>query len=432
MSRGSAAPSPDEQFENNAGEPGFVYVRTPTASEQEWGRPSHRRAPKHVREVTRQMQALQEEVRQLNFQHVLQQVATNSMLAQKVSQEEFTELADRVRDMTLMLHEISIRLEGKADKDEVVRANVSTAERLQQLEAEVAKRALADQVPTEAAFEQLRHDVSMKAVAGEVPTSEAFLELRYEVMAKAPVDQVPTNEDVRQLRDDIFMQALELRNEVMATASIMDQAPSNDEFQRLRDDFFMRAAEDQAALRQLQDEVMAKANVESVPTNEAFWQLRNEVLAKATMHQVPSNAEFQQLRDELFSRAAEDQVVLQRPVLTQRRTFAISGCNTNGRIRIQWNLAAMNNPAVDSGLIVVKPDGEHFQIVEEGMYKVEMVPLREDPCIEVNDRRMFGGATCGIFKLDAHSRISVNVSSKEWANVWCGLHYALLVFTRLS
>jgi len=426
MSRGSAAPSPDEQLENNAGESGFVYVRTPTGSEQEGGRPSHRRAPKHVREVSRQMQGLQEEVRQQNLQQALQQVATHSMLAQKASQEEFTELADRVRDMTLMLHEISIRLEGKADADEVVRVNVSTAERLQQLEAAVAKQALADQVPTEAAFKQLRHDVSMKAVAGEVPTSEAFLELRYEVMAKAPVDQVPTNEDVRQLRDDIFMKALELRNEVMATASIMDQAPSNDEFQRLRDDFFMRAAEDQAALRQLQDEVMAKANLESVPTNEAFWQLWNEVLAKATMDQVPSNEEFQQLRDELFMRATEAQVLLQRPVLTQRCIFAISG---NGLLaykntcRVRWNL----DPPVDSGLIVVEPDGAHLQIVEEGMYKVEILSPRGGPFIAVNDLRMFGDTTCGIIKLDAHSRISVNVP-----NVVSGLTYIHLVFTRLS
>jgi len=158
----------DEEPEHNAREQCYVYVPTPTGSEQEERRSNHRRPPRHVREVTRQMQASQEELRQVN----LQQNVMNAMLMQFVG-------------------------------------------RVQGMEATMETKADADQVPTNEAFHQLQAAMETKADADQVPTNEAFHQLQATMETKADADQVPTNEVFQQLQNTVATK-VQLQNEVAA------------------------------------------------------------------------------------------------------------------------------------------------------------------------------------------------------------------------
>mmetsp|Transcript_130825 Transcript_130825/g.252082 ORF Transcript_130825/g.252082 Transcript_130825/m.252082 type:complete len:525 (+) Transcript_130825:66-1640(+) len=287
MSSHTAVTTPDEQLESRE-EAGYIHVSTPSGSEQDAGRPHHRRPPKHVRALSRQMQTLQEGYYNLS----IQQNVINANMMQKVNQDHFWELAGKVESLMCTFQVLQ-----------------------QELQKELVNKAAVDQVPTNEAFQQLQSIVATKAALHQVPTHETLGQL---MQAKADVDQVPTNEAFEQLKDDV------------ATKVTADQVPSNDVFEKLQKDVLTKAAADQVptkvAFERLQKDVALKTYAHQVPTDEAFQQLKtivgskadakqvstvedlkqlqNEVAAKAAMNQVPTNEAFQQLQDVVATKAA--------------------------------------------------------------------------------------------------------------------------------
>jgi len=440
MSSHTAVTTPDEQLESRE-EAGYIHVSTPRGSEQDAGRPHHRRPPKHVRELSRQMQTLQ-------------QGYYNLSMMQKVNQDHFWELAGKVESLMctfrVLQQELQKELVNKAAVDQV-----PTNEAFQQLQSIVATKAAlhqvpthetlgqlmqakadVDQVPTNEAFERLKDDVATKVTADQVPSNDVFENLQKDVLTKAAADQVPTKVAFERLQKDVALKAYahqvptdeafqqlktivgskadakqvstvedlkQLQNEVAAKAA-MNQVPTNEAFQQLQDVVATKAAASStpthATLRQL---LAKKADVDQVPTNDAFERLRNDVATKAAADQVPTNAHLDRLREDLtislLNQDRKNGIVLQKfqsdvPTLEafeqlESRLLAKESCiftiSSDGKRgnsgRMIWNMLTKHAPLrISEKWINLELDGEHVSIAHAGVYKVEVQILPSKCC----------------------------------------------------
>jgi len=265
------------------------------------------------------MQALQEELRQVN----LCQNVMNAMLMQCVGKVQGMEAtmatkadADQV-PTNEAFHQLHAAMETKADTDQV-----PTNEAFHQLQATMETKADAYQVPTNETFHQLQAIMETKADVDQVPTNGVFHQLQATMETKADADQVPTNEAFQQLQNTV------------ATKADANQVPTTAAFQQLAGTVVTKADVDQVptneAFEQLQAIVETKAHADQVPTNEVFQQLRNTVATKVDANQMPTNAAFQQLQNEVGTRVAAINVALRQNIVSRQwrdgKTFRQGYC----------------------------------------------------------------------------------------------------------
>jgi len=333
MSSGSAAPCPNEQPEDSAGEPGYFLVRTPTGSEREERRPNHRRAPKHVREMSRQMEELQEEIRQVHFQqslwfnatsmHIQGALRTKADADQVPTKAAFQSLWNEVQRSREEFHEFMGNLGDRIDENCHVSEEKVGHEQLK-IKLDESSNVLMMVIPDminerlQNAFEQLQDDVA--ELLGEKPNRN---EVHTIVQMQQLLDDKPNRNEVHTIAQ---MQQLlgdkANRDEVHTIARIQEllgEKPNRNEvhtiaqMEQLLDDKANR--NEVHTIAQMQRLLDDKANRHEVHTIVQMQQLLGD---KANRNEVHTTAQMQQLLDDKANRNEVHTIVQMQRLLDDK------------------------------------------------------------------------------------------------------------------